>query len=295
MTFESIVVVGDLHLRTDPPRSRIDNYFDTCMHKIDMLMERHKYVIILGDFFDKSGMPVEGLNETIDRLSRYSGRLYSILGNHDAHYRTLNLNKTSLGLLNKIGIVQLKLDTFSIEGLSFDVASVVPKLELPEKKSEILLGHFFLENTRTPQESLDRKELLDYKYVVLGHEHCPHEPIQAGDTTIFRNGSLTRKDADEDNLQRNSIVYLEFSYNGDVSLRDLKIADPNLVFTPESFSKPKSKIICDFSNLELLMQNIQEGKSKSNMSTREVLITMKASESCICYLAKIHEELGFYY
>ena len=295
MTFESIAIVGDLHLRTENPRSRIDNYFDACMHKIDMLMEKHKYVIILGDFFDKSGMSVEGLNETIDRLSKYSGRLYSILGNHDAHYRTLNLNKTSLGLLDKIGIVKLELDTFSIEGLSFDVASIVPKLSLPEKKSEILLGHFFLENPRTPQESLDKKVLLDYKYVVLGHEHCPHEPIQVEGTTIFRNGSLTRKDADEDNLQRNSVIYLEFRYTGEVSLRELRIADPNLVFTSESFSKPKSKIICDFSNLEILMQNIQCGKSKGKMSTKEVLISLETPESCIHFLGKIHEELGFYY
>ena len=211
--FESIAIVGDIHIREEAPRSRTDNYFDTCMNKIDKLMAKHKYVIILGDFFDKSNIPVEYLNEAIDRLSKYTGRIYTVLGNHDAHYRTLKLNKTSIGLLDKVGVVQLKLDSFSIEGISFDVASVVPELKLPEKKSNILLGHFYLEKSGQAKESMHTEDLLEYEYVFLGHEHEPQEPLQIGNTTIFRNGSLLRKDvAGLKNVFQNKIIPLLQEY-----------------------------------------------------------------------------------
>ena len=290
--FESIAIVGDIHIREEAPRSRTDNYFDTCMNKIDKLMAKHKYVIILGDFFDKSNIPVEYLNEAIDRLSKYTGRIYTVLGNHDAHYRTLKLNKTSIGLLDKVGVVQLKLDSFSIEGISFDVASVVPELKLPEKKSNILLGHFYLEKSGQAKESMHTEDLLEYEYVFLGHEHEPQEPLQIGNTTIFRNGSLLRKDADSYNLERSSIFYAELSYSGEVSIQQLEVMSPETVFTPESFTRPRPKIICDFSNLELLMQNFQNSNTRNNMSTHRVLVDIEAPDVCIEYLRGIHEHMG---
>jgi DNA repair exonuclease SbcCD nuclease subunit len=287
----SIAIVGDLHTK-EQNNSRNDDYFRTCMSKLERLLALHDYVIVLGDFFEKPSMSIEYLNQLIDFLARYKGRIFSILGNHDAYYRTLNLDKTAIGLLNNVGIINLMLDTFTLEGVSFDVASVVPKLQLPKKKSDILLGHFYIDDSRAKEESLSPEDLADYKYVFLGHEHNHHEPIFYKDTVIYRNGSLGRPDGQDYNLVRDEIIYSEIK-DGVVSLKTLAVEKASDVFTSKIINKPLVKHRQDLKGLETLIANFDlKDFSSSEMSTHKVLVDIECPEASLGYLRLLHEFYG---
>lgn len=287
---KSIAVVGDSHLNENKVSSRLDNCLISVLDKMARLLEKHDYLLILGDFFNRPNMSIESLNYIIQFLGKYRGRIHTILGNHDAYYRTLSLDKTAVGLLNNIGILELHLDTFELAGVSFDVASVVPELKLPEKKSDILLGHFYLDNRLAPKESLTLKELSNYKYVFLGHDHSPYEPIVTSSTTVYRNGSLFRTDAQEYNLTRNSIRYAEIV--GDIiSLKSLIVNPADEVFLPEVIDKPVVNNKYDLKSLENLIADFKP-MNTDFPSTEAVLKEIDTPEPCVEYLRLVHESLG---
>lgn len=289
-----IAIVGDTHIKENSPRSRVDNYFETCLFKIDKLMEVNDYLIVLGDFFDKPSVSIETLNIIIYRLSKYKNRIYSLLGNHDAYYRTMNLDKTALGLLNNIGIVNLVLNTFKIGKESFDVCSIVPDLKLPEHKSDILLGHFFVDNSLAPKESLRVEDLKSYKHVFLGHDHCPYEDIADGDLIIHRNGSLTRIDIQSYNLNRNLIKYNVIE-DGEVKVDYLEVESTDLIFNKELLESNKlnSKIKFNFNNLDKLLKNFENKSDKlEDVRTSKILKNMEIPDDCYTYLQLIHESEG---
>lgn len=290
-----IAIVGDLHLRSDCPENRIDeDYANKPIQKIDKILEDNDYLIILGDLCHKPTLPLEYIDFLIDSLEQYKGRIFTILGNHDASYRTLNLRKTAIGLLHKIGIISLKLGHFNLAGVDFDVATVVPELKLPKQKSNILLGHFYLDNALAPKESMSLEDLTNYKYVLLGHDHCPYEPIKYKDTIVYRNGSLVRTDAQKYNLTRDIIRYVQIE-DGIFKDKYIEIDKPESIFSPEVFNKPIEKIRCDLSNLDKLIANFRNNKSKDDMSTLSILKEIETPEDSIEYLRLVHESLGLYF
>lgn len=286
-----IAVVGDLHLQERNPGKRIDNYFNKALNKIERIRRENDYLIILGDFFSSPSMSLEYLAYTANTLLKYKGSIHTILGNHDAYYRTLNLNKTAIGLLDKVGVVKLELDTFEIEGVSFDVASVVPELKLPEKKSDILLGHFYLDNGFAPKESMKVEDLKEYKHVFLGHDHSPYEILEVSGLKIYRNGSLMRTDSSDYNMKRDVITYTQID-DGVFKQKTISVDSPKDIFTIEAINKSSHIVKRDFGNLESLMEDFNPFINKDNMSTLKVLEDLETPEPCKEYLNLVHESLG---
>ena len=282
-----IAIIGDIHIRDkdNTVRSRIDNYLETCLRKLETIADKHDYVIILGDVFHKHVVPIETINTIFYRLNKYKDKLYTILGNHDAFYRTENLDKTAIGLLSNMGIFKIVTDTFQIGDESFDVVSVVPKLEKPKNLSKYLLGHCYFEkteNTESIKESLRYPDLecCDYKYVFLGHEHTPMEPIKIGDTTLIRNGSLTRNDSSDYNLRRTEIYYSVLE-NGELTIEVLNVEAPELVFSPDEFNKPKKlDNKYNLENLSKFITNFGKKIDDDDKSTGRVLKTLNTPQTC---------------
>jgi DNA repair exonuclease SbcCD nuclease subunit len=292
----TIAICGDIHIRDTNPRARIDNYFEACMDKIDTVMSENDYMVCLGDFFDRPSMSVEYINKIVSRLSQYRNRILTIIGNHDTYYRTLNLDKTTLGLLDKLDIVKIMKDSFKLEDFTFDVASIVPLLKLPEQKADILLGHFFLDNSLSPKESLTINDLKNYGYVFLGHDHCPYSIVQSGKTKIYRNGSLTRVDAQSYNLSREYIIYTQLNKFGFVD-KKIPLSNKTEIFDSGVLNKPpivKSEVLY-FSSLDNLIKDFKEGQQMDNMSTLKVLRELRTPEPCVEYLRAIHDVMGLYF
>ena len=286
-------IIGDLHAPDTKPKSRMDDYPTTCIDKLESILKLYKYVIILGDLFHSSSVSTEYCNKLIKRLKPYKGRLHSILGNHDASYRTLNLDKTDMGTLINSDVIDLHLESFELEGISYDVASVVPELKLPEKKSDILLGHFYLDNNLAPKESLSMKDLKNYQYVFLGHDHSPYSTIVTETTNVYRMGSFMRNTADGYNLVRDTITYAIID-KGVVSLNQLKVVPAKEVFIPEAYNNMDRAInkICDLSNLDNLISNFKKRNPSESISTLKILQELETPEASMEYLKLIHEQLG---
>ena len=288
----TIAIVGDLHASDNKLRSRVDDYPTVCVDKLICLLELHDHVIVLGDFFNTSTVSTEYCNILIKRLKSYNGRLHSILGNHDANYRTLNLDKTAIGLLVNANVLKLHLDTFELEGVKFDVASVVPALKLPKKSADILLGHFYLDNHFAPKESFKLEDLSEYKKVFLGHDHCPYKTIITDTTDIYRLGSLTRITSDKYNLERNEIRYAVIEDNYNMRLETLVVEGAEKVFVPEAFNKEDNKACNDLTNLDNLISSFKRTGLSEGLSTSKILTELETPEDCFEYLKSLHSRLG---
>jgi DNA repair exonuclease SbcCD nuclease subunit len=214
-----IAFIGDLHLDSRTPISRIDNYRETSIRKLRSLLdlvikENIDTVICTGDFFDDYTEPVSYLVEVAEILLDFKRRgitFYTIIGNHDLPHDNMEyFSGHALDLLIKSSLVQyldiLKFDNTVIEGLSFSMAKSDNKRDIDSTKTNILVMHYATENT-VANGSIPLKDLLEYDIVISGHDHTYYEPLKHGKTIILRPGSFTRRTKDQQNLKRDIVVY----------------------------------------------------------------------------------------
>ena len=88
---KNLAIIGDCHFHYKSPISRIDDYPNTCLEKLDTLLEictnrDYKHLVILGDVFNKPTQSIEYLYKVISKLDKFKKNninVYSIYGNHD--------------------------------------------------------------------------------------------------------------------------------------------------------------------------------------------------------------------
>jgi len=218
-----IAIVGDIHIQENNPRVRKDEYLETVLGKLKYLLENNDKVICLGDLFDKCQNSTLLFNRLFKFFSLYPNKFISILGNHDIFHSNQNdLDRTSIGSLYYTGAIDIKTDTFTIDGQTFAVSKCekdITNIPIDEDNDNILLGHNFFEDARAPKESLTRDDLiaLNYKWCLLGHDHSTYAEEFIGNTALVRMGSLTRITSDTYNFTR-VIQYYQF----DTELREFK-------------------------------------------------------------------------
>jgi DNA repair exonuclease SbcCD nuclease subunit len=86
-----ILFIGDPHLDSRTPLSRLDDYRVTTINKLDNLLtlavrKKAKYVVMTGDMFHRSDIPMSYLNEVLRMLKKFKAEgveVYSLIGNHD--------------------------------------------------------------------------------------------------------------------------------------------------------------------------------------------------------------------
>lgn len=86
-----ILLFADSHISGRNPRSRIDNYYQSCLQKFDEIIELSKKVdiiICVGDFWDSPIVANTLVDDILDRIEENKKDFYFIYGSHD----TLNYN-----------------------------------------------------------------------------------------------------------------------------------------------------------------------------------------------------------
>jgi DNA repair exonuclease SbcCD nuclease subunit len=84
-----VTFIGDCHFNNVTPKSRIDDYPQTCIDKLEllrvrMLERKSKVLVMVGDIFHKPKQPVEFLVRVIQEFNKFkkSGiRVFTIVGN----------------------------------------------------------------------------------------------------------------------------------------------------------------------------------------------------------------------
>lgn len=110
-----IIITGDLHFKTEKPRSRKDNYSVAIVEKLKeacYLAVQHgaSIVIVPGDIFDSANVGLNTISELAHYLKKlqesYGIKILAIPGNHDLPAgNKAALSRTPYGLLSKLRIL----------------------------------------------------------------------------------------------------------------------------------------------------------------------------------------------
>ena len=293
---ESLTIIGDLHLRSDNPRSRIDNYADTTIAKIHTLLQlckdkNYKDVAILGDIFHSPNQPISYLYRVIDAFKEFKRNgihVYAIGGNHDFTYgKTENLCKSSLGILFSSGALkELSYEpliakvgyTIGLHGFHYDADIMPIPIDGGKDLVNIAIMHRYYEFGHS-DKSLTSADLdsLNYDIYATGHEHNPHELLKGLKWYLMRPGRLMRGTSDDYNLEDQN-VYVDTVFFGGTEdapefrfARDIVDVKPAIeVFTTLALVKDTStKFLLNLSNQvdELLDKMDITGGSENTVFT----------------------------
>lgn len=222
----TITIVGDLHLNSATPKTRIDDYPNTVVEKLESLrlfMEKEKstLLILLGDVFHKPSQPVSFLLKVMEEFKKFkeSGiTVTTIIGNHDITWDRLDtLSRSSLGVLFSADIIKhyrqidIKIGEANYHFDNYDYSEPLHEVD-DYNKFNMMCAHMFYDYN-FPDDSVVSKEDLNrygYKAYFLGHDHVPYEnstvKTDDGNTIIVRSGSFTRGTTHSYNLGRKIYV-----------------------------------------------------------------------------------------
>ena len=243
--------IGDLHLRGNNPRNRIDDYQTAADDKLIEVESIASYydadaILIPGDIWDRPEVSIGVLLHYADILNNASCPIYTTIGNHDIYgYNLSTYGRSSLKLLELLvdNLHVLKGDstvTFSdayvtatpysgeidIDGYGYTVPQTTPT-----DKKRIHIAHGMLLDHKPP---FDRYTLVsdcitDADFILTGHDHTGYGIIKRPDGKMFCNpGALMRMSASISEIER-PIRYALITVDGDditVALEPLQSAKP---------------------------------------------------------------------
>lgn len=108
-----ILFFTDTHIRGTTPKNRLDNLTDTLEYKLNEIVNishEHNVDFILhgGDLFDRPDISLSVVSRFVPILDKFKVPFYIICGNHDVYgHNPETVNRTILGLFDKIGIIHL--------------------------------------------------------------------------------------------------------------------------------------------------------------------------------------------
>lgn len=290
-----IAIVGDPHI-TEYIRERQDNYLQTVLRKLEYIAENNDKVILLGDVFDKPTNSDYLFYRVYSLMKRHEGKFITILGNHDIiHHNYEQLNKTTIGSLAKTGVIKIETSKFQLGNAEFVVSLCrrdMCSIPVDETNSKILIGHNYFEIEKSESFTADELRKLNYNLVFLGHDHKPYEDMYLGHSILVRMGSLTRKDTQSYNEDRD-IKYIqlddktmEYTYQ---YLPDNIVEPSSKVFYPDSFGKKTvERIKIDYTQISKLLEKFSK-QGAGNISLDNVLRQIGTPVNNINYIKELHE------
>lgn len=214
-SIEKFLVVGDCHLNYQTPASRIDNYAETCLNKLQSLLDiavknEDKLVIFLGDVFHKPTQPIEFMSKVIAQLRKFQENgitCVSCVGNHDIARDSLDyLPSSALNIVAEAGVMLLP-KRVVLKDRVITFYAYPENLENATSTKDVCVAHRFFENSFTVS-SLTKALCtnLGYSLYLLGHDHEYYKPVKESSYTVIRPGSFTRGTSHQYNLERQVAV-----------------------------------------------------------------------------------------
>lgn len=173
---------------------RTGNYLEDLLEKLEFVVNKTNELdaVLLhgGDLFDKPTVTDFVKFKVLDILEKLKYPMLVIPGNHDSLFNDFFARKdqTSLNLLTKSSKVELLNGTKEYSDCF--VSSKVPVIT--RGKPQIVLIHGFLNTSDTWNIGFDQIQTKDKSFILLGHDHTPHEDLKYGESLILRKGSFTR-------------------------------------------------------------------------------------------------------
>ncbi len=185
-----LLLIGDVHIRTNTPRSRTDNIVEVLRYKFKQLTEivndkSVEAVICTGDIFDIAKTNNESLLLAKELFDGLGVPVYTIIGNHDMIGNSIkNHEMSSLNILEMIAYdfniinmgnnilkdeVQLIPRHYGDKSYSTSINGLVI-----DNVYKLLVSHTMVVDAPTMFESVSTKEVFDETdadFVLVGHNH----------------------------------------------------------------------------------------------------------------------------
>lgn len=298
-----VLFVGDLHLDSTTPSSRVDDYSDTSISKLYSLkniclVKSIKCVVFLGDIFNKHDQSNTYLNKVLKVFKSFKDdniSLYTVVGNHDLSFERMDtLSRSPLQMLFTTGLLnhldQEVLDTGSylvtLKGLDYPDSPVsVSELDLHTKVNVLCAHRFFNYAYNDPHNlSTDDCISLGYQVYAMGHDHIQYDVENYRSFLVVRPGSFMRTSSHAYNLSRNvSVDIIEFQGTEDqprlIPIREnLSVKPASEVFSTSVYQRSEEK------SLELIMSELHErvGALLSQMDVRHEVKDIFKTLDSIC-------------
>lgn len=311
---DKIAFVGDVHLSDSPPKIRKDvDYLGTLLNKLEYVYNSNNVVFFLGDLFKTAVVSHSALCRVISFFQKYVGtkETYCIIGNHDVPYLNKDLlYRTSLGVLDIIGLIKVVKDSITLFGQEIKVIPFKNVIECPNNM-DILVGHCFFESELDPEYSLSRDMISDVrcKYVILGHDHSPYPEMNINNLKIIRNGSLCRDNSNSYNFDEfnNRVSYYEIIVdNNEIKSgkkKSIPVLPPREVFVDDAFlpvnhGRNKFSYLFDIGALLDKYEKKPCELGKETDETKEistvlsVMREMKVPEEIVSYIRSAYTSVG---
>lgn len=296
---KSLVVLGDWHFNYKSPSSRIDDFPNTCLEKLDTLLDiclsrGYKDIVILGDVFNKPTQPIEFLYKVISKLDNFRNNninIYGIYGNHDLLFDKLDrASKTSLGLLFKTGFIKelqhesfLSNSGYRISIYGYHYPQIISPIRALENTGDIniCVCHRYY-NYSYSNTSLTKNNIIDLDYDIYctGHEHQPYELTKVDNKLVVRPGRFMRGTADNYNIEDTSVYMDVIKFTGEKDKPSIQVIreiiptkSPSEIFSTKSLSKDNSdKVLSSLSEkVSSLLDKMDFKDSSNNIDIYQVL------------------------
>lgn len=293
----NIGIILDPHLTDKSPRARKDDYLETSLRKLEYVFEKNEKSIIVGDLFNNPSNSTYLFNRVYSLFNKYRGKIIlAPPGNHDIPFRRLcDLDKTTIGSLYYTGVLDIKTESFKIDGTTFGVSLVdksnLDSIPVDDGNEGILLGHNYYEMGLCPEESLTRDDLkrLNYKLVILGHDHSPYEELFIENSILLRVGNLMRTDTQQYNLER-SIKYIQYdTVTRDYTIKTVPCDPIEEVYIDNAFSKKAQRSDINFVQIGQVLDRFKKN-SEGAVSLKSALEELNTPSKCF-KIIKNHYDL----
>lgn len=228
-----IITTNDIHISDNGPRSRIDNFKDTMLDKINQMgMACRKLnadaAIIAGDLYNLKN-PVKNshnLNrELIEIFKKFPCPIYMIEGNHDLSAdRIESISDQPLGVLfADHTLIQLRDEVIEKEGVKISLVGVpfseeidISTLNLPDKGNcvtQICALHLYagLKSTMLFKNKIygyDEIGKLSSDIFVIGHYHIDQGIYKQNEKYFINIGSMSRGAIADDDIDHHPQIGL---------------------------------------------------------------------------------------
>lgn len=278
---KKFLIVGDNHLDSSRPVSRIDNYMESGLMELQETLQiaeaaKCDYYILLGDVFNKIDVGAECRNRAVELLVSNEGKPWSfekylVVGNHDVAQDPDKLEKSTVKTLISAGAVKHVNTIPDLPVRFFDFGPFLDK----QLNEGLLLNYdekiLFLHASITDKPLIFDHVLFqtlpinpNTKLIFSGHIHRKMSILNENGVHFMNPGSVGRPEMSQDyEKSKVSVLLLKYDFDTD----EYKTKEVNL-----KYSLPYD-VVFDIEKMGKIKQESQDTEKFIQAVTDETILT----------------------
>ncbi|WP_350345032.1 metallophosphoesterase [Proteinivorax tanatarense] len=298
-----IVYITDTHFRGGGPRSRTDDFVNTCYDKLNEVVNycnENKVDLLLhgGDFFDRPDISLAVLGEIVGILKGCNCPIKGIAGNHDIYgHNPKTLPRTMLGLLDKLGIIKLIDENgvlYAANGVKLQLTgknyvhdyeqkeSYIAKKKLETDFSIHLVHGMLLPKKNIPIDKMTLIETIgstEADITLSGHYHQGFGSVEFGGKLFINPGALLRVDNSYSELNRKpQILQVTLTKNKEPKVEFIPLKTAKRGDLVLDRTKLEEKVIQQ-NKLDNFLTNITDITSNQYITAEEIVTSIANNEN----------------